>query len=562
MDKPLVQINDFSWRYESGDWVLLKLNLVIYPGERVGIIGQSGSGKSTLALALNGLIPQSYAGVMSGQVVVAGFDTATTTVCDMAHQVAMVFQSPDDQLTQVLVCHEIASGIANLQLPLEEIQKRVKTVAEQLGLTSLLFREVRTLSGGEKQKVALATALAMHPQLLVLDEPTTDLDPRAKKELIALLKEVDPNMAMVVVSHDLETILPLVNRLVVIRDRTIITDGPVSNVLSQPELLRESGIALSQVVEFNELMKKHDASWPILASRTEVLQRLSLNGHFPQVELPWKQQGISLIELQEVSFCYPQAEQYAIDGINLTVNQGEIIAILGENGCGKTTLSKLILGLLKPLTGQIKVMGQLVTHIMSDRIGYIFQNPDVMLSQLSVVDEVGFSFKIHGHVDPEAVNRIMETFNLKLLATRFPLSLSKGQRQRLAYASIVGVNPPILIFDEPTTGIDKPGIDQIMNYMDGLRKMGATIIFITHDVGLALQWADRIVVMHTGKLAFVGNPTELIDLSPEELHRNHIEPLPISRISKELRLNFWNGIHCHNPQALFDLVEGGVLCVT
>ncbi|KKQ75038.1 MAG: ABC transporter related protein [Candidatus Woesebacteria bacterium GW2011_GWB1_38_5b] len=465
MSSPLVQISNLSWRYSVGDWVLKDINLEIRQGERIGLVGLSGSGKSTLALTLNGIIPQSYAGVMKGRVVVDDHDTAITPVPLLAQKVAMVFQSPDDQVSQILVCHEVASGPANLRLPVDTIRQRVDQAMEQLGISKLAHRETSTLSGGEKQKVALASALAMKPKLLVLDEPTTDLDPKSKYELIRSLSSLGRSVAVVVVSHDLETITPLVDRWVVLENGSIANDtGHLRPALPQ-----------------------------------KPYRSVSNNGGSDRI-----------LKLSGVTYSYPSVDYPTVSDISMSINGGEFVAIVGENGSGKTTLCKLMLGLLKPSSGHVSMFEEAVASVQPERVGYIYQNPDAMLSQMSVSEEVGFTPKTLRHPNwRREANLAIERFGLESLRDRFPLSLSKGQRQRVAYSAVTAAQPPILIFDEPTTGIDHPSVEKIMHYMDELRQNGKTIIFVTHDMGLAFRWADRIVVMKNGKIAFAGTPEEL-----------------------------------------------------
>lgn len=548
----LAQIEQLRWRYSVGDWVLRDINLQFQAGERVGVVGRSGSGKSTLGLTFNGIIPQSYAGQMGGRVAIGGKIAGNTPVAELAHTVAMVFQSPDDQMSQILVRHEVASGPANLRLPLAEVQQRMTDALAMLEIEHLADRETASLSGGEKQKVALASALAMRPRLLVLDEPTTDLDPRAKSDLIDILRRVDSETAMVIVSHDLETIAPLVQRLLIVDDGCILSDASSEELLRIPAQLENRGIAPPQLATVNVLLSELCPGWRFGDTPAQVvdeLRRHELIRLAPQSPAQIREVGGPVIQLNHVSFRYPDSLRTAIVDVSLSINQGELVAVVGNNGSGKTTLSKLILGLLKPLSGQIEVLDAPVDRIRPELIGYIYQNPDAMLSQMSVRDEVAFTPRLLGQPEWQDVTaRMLENFGLTGLATRFPLSLSKGQRQRVAYAAVTAAGPPILIFDEPTTGIDQPGCDQIMEYMDALRRDRKTIVFITHDMPLAMRWADRIVVMHDGRLVHDGPPESLVHLSEERLGTYHLELPPVAEVAR--RLGFAGRIA--TPKALVD----------
>ena len=533
-----VSIDNFCWRYSTGDWVLQEINLEIQAGERVGVVGRSGSGKSTLALLLNGIIPKSVAGGFMGQVVVCGRDTADTPVSEMAHMVAMVFQSPDDQMTQLRVCHEIQSGPANLRLPVQEVLSRAEQAAQTLGITHLWNRETSTLSGGEKQKVALAAALAMGPKLLVLDEPTTDLDPRSKADIIKVLAHLPKETTIVIVSHDLEAISPLVNRLVVVDGGQIMADGKASELLDNPSLLVEHGIALPQLIALRQLLPA-ERRWPVFADAQSVASYLQ-GWRESQPELPHPNGVVhqeEVIRLERVSYAYHGSHKPAVADVSLSVKRGEIVAIVGNNGSGKTTLSKLILGLLKPSSGNVSMHGERVQRIRPERVGYIYQNPDGMLTTMSVAEEVGLTPKILGMADwHERATDMLARFSLTELAHKYPLALSKGQRQRLAYAAVAAAHPPVYIFDEPTTGIDKPGCDEIMRYMDELRRRGCTILFVTHDMPLALRWADRVVVMSEGQVVQSTTPNSLAALDPYLLEMCGLHMPPIVQVSKLLGL--------------------------
>jgi energy-coupling factor transport system ATP-binding protein len=537
---PLAHIDGLRWRYAIGDWVLRDIRLDLEPGERVGIVGRSGSGKSSLALTFNGIIPQSYAGQMGGQVVVTGRDATSTPVADLATQVAMVFQSPDDQMSQILVRHEVASGPANLGLTRPEIERRSMHALAQLNIEHLAERETASLSGGEKQKVAVAAALAMQPRLLVLDEPTTDLDPRAKSDLAATLAALDPQMTLVIVSHDLETIAPLVDRLIIVDNGAIVADASTADMLAHPDILRAHGIAIPQLSAVNAALRARYTDWPAATDASTLVEAFSARGMAlqPRAPEPQPRDGEPVIQLSDVSFRYPDGPRAAVENVSLSVNAGELVAILGNNGSGKTTLSKLILGLLKPTHGGVRVVGQPVERIRPESVGYIYQNPDAMLSQMSVRDEVAFTPKLLGHADWQAVtDRTLASFGLEHLHKRFPLSLSKGQRQRLAYAAVTAAGPPILIFDEPTTGIDQPGCDQIMEYMDTLRREQKTILFITHDMALAVRWADRVVIMHDGRLVHAGPVETFASLDPARLAAYHLKLPLVSDVAQRLGLS-------------------------
>lgn len=555
MATPLIQIEQLSWRYTVGDWVLKEINLCVESGERILVAGKSGSGKSTLALALNGTIPHSQGGGMMGRVIVCGTDTITTSVPALAQKVAMVFQSPDDQMSQIVAFHEVASGPANSQLSKEEVNRRTNEALVLVGIEHLASRETNTLSGGEKQKLALASALAMKPSLLVLDEPTTDLDPASKREIIELLRRLEETeTAILVVSHDVDTISSLVDRLVIVKEGQIIYDGDKHLAFQKPDILSASGVAIPQVVAFSHLMRNLDPQWPIATTIEEASRGLHANGQGP---LPSSHPacGKEVVRIEGASFCYPRSRAPVIDNLSLSVHQGEMIALIGNNGAGKSTLCKLILGLLKPTKGKVLVLGEEVKSIRPEYVGYVPQNPDSALFCSSVREEVGFALKSMG--DPnwqQATEQMLESLGLTDLCDRFPLALSQGQRQKVAYAAVSISQPPVLIFDEPTTGVDFQTCEQIMKFMDLLRRQGKTIIFVTHDMPLAFAWADRIVIMREGRITYDDLPELVIANGRKEIEESRLALPPISVLAQ--RIGYRYGVR--TPEELVEVVRGGI----
>lgn len=532
-------------------WVLQDIHLELKPGERVGLVGRSGCGKSTLALALNGIIPQSFAGRMKGQVEVSQLSTSTTPVADLANQVSMVLQSPDDQMTMILAQHEVASGPANLGLPQSEVKARAEQALARLHIEHLAARETSTLSGGEKQKVAIAAAMAMEPKLLIADEPTTDLDPRSKQEVVDILKNTDDDMALLVISHDMEVVSGLVDRVVIMDRGKVMADGRKEDVFDQPQTFQLCGTALPQVVHFCHLMRSVSANFPTtygLEALAAVLRQLPKPS--ATVTDGYVARGKEVAILEKATYNYPGTPRTAVKNLNLSLRAGEMVAIVGNNGAGKTTLSKLWLGLLKPSSGRVMVLGEEVKQIRPDRVGYVHQNPDAMLCTPTVEEEVSFVLRKLGIADWQTkVASILQELGLMEEKRRFPLSLSKGQRQKLAYAAVSIAEPPVLILDEPTTGVDGVSCESIMRHMDALRQAGKSVVFVTHDMNLAFRWADRIVVMQDGQI--------VADMTPRELISKHALPqeqrLTLPPISELARRAGWPAVV--SPEELFNLVE-------
>lgn len=551
-----VRMAQLWWDYsQAGEesWTLKGIDLAIKAGERVGLVGPSGCGKSTLVMTLNGIIPQSFAGRMAGKVVICGNDASTTPTSKLARSVAMVFQSPDNQITQILAADEVAFGLANQGLLREEVRARSKEVLCRLGLDHFADRETMTLSGGEKQKLMLAAAIAMEPKLLVLDEPTTDLDPRNKAEMIAMLSKLPSDVAVLLISHSLEVIAPLVDRLVVMDEGEIVADGSKNEVWQKSQVLTERGISLPEMVQFNLAMSTLVPDWEVdndFEATTQRVRQWRVNRLEPVATVERKEAG-EMVRLERVSFSYPDREEQAVKDLSVSFGAGEMVAVVGQNGAGKTTLANLILGLIRPNQGKVMIGGEEVSGVDPSKAGVVFQNPDLMLCCQTVEEEVAFAPRQLGLSEPEKrVQEILEAMGLEDLGEAFPPNLSRGQRQRVAYGAVLAAEPPVLIFDEPTTGVDHRSCLRMMRTMAKERDAGKAVIIITHDLPLACQWADRVVVMQAGRVAYDLKPSQLAMIDEEELNRLHLVlPTSIS-LARKLGAKGWVG----EPEELAGLV--------
>jgi energy-coupling factor transport system ATP-binding protein len=538
MDLALVlNYSSFSWRYETNrEWILRDVSLRVQTDEIVGVVGRSGCGKSTLLLAASGIIPHSYPGRSRGDVVTFGRSVLKAKPAELCDRVAMVFQSPDDQISQLTVWREVGFGPANQRCSPKEILERIDWALDLVGIADLRERETNSLSGGQKQKVALAAALAMRPELLILDEPTTDLDPVSRVEILGAVKRIrsQHDLTIVVVTHEVDLISEFAERFVQIDDGAVGRDLPAAAFFEDLDALRATGLEIPQVAEFNDLMHGEFPDWPRSHRYAETLRRIDARIALPPSTAPAVPAVIPntapVVEFDRVSFTYPDADRPALDDVSTTIRQGEFVAIVGANGSGKTTFTKLVLGLAPPSQGRIAVAGREIRKDDPDRvgrIGYVFQNPDEMLFNPTVAEEVEFGLKIRGDAEPERgrrVNAVLDQFGLATMRNRHPLALSKGQRQRLAYAAVLAPDPPVLIFDEPTTGLDYAACEQIMATVEEMNRAGKTILFVTHDIGLVIRHAHRILVMGSGKLLFDGTPRGLMRLGPAALQGFRLVP--------------------------------------
>jgi energy-coupling factor transporter ATP-binding protein EcfA2 len=533
----VVRYDGFSWRYEANrDWVLEDVGLEVQTGEIVGVVGRSGCGKSTLLLAASGIIPNSYPGRSRGDVVTYGRSVMSCKPADLCDKVAMVFQSPDDQISQLTVWREVGFGPANQRCSPKEIRQRIEWALDLVGIGELRERETNSLSGGQKQKVALAAALAMKPELLILDEPTTDLDPVSRVEFLETVRRIraQHDLTVVVVTHEVDLISEFAERFVLVEAGTIKRDLPAPEFFAELGPLREAGLEIPQVAEFNDLMHAEFPTWPRSHRYAETLrlidERIALPPLSVAAPLAEASSGPPVVEFDHVSYRYPDTEPLALDDVSTTIRQGEFVAVVGANGSGKTTFTKLVLGLAPPSSGRIAVAGHEMRKDDPERvgrIGYVFQNPDEMLFNPTVAEEVEFGLKVRGDPKPARdarVNEILEQLGLASLRNRHPLALSKGQRQRLAYAAVLAPNPPVLVFDEPTTGLDYASCEKIMETVEEMNRAGKTILFVTHDIGLVIRHAHRILVMGRGKLLFDGTPRSLMRLGPATLQGFRLVP--------------------------------------
>jgi energy-coupling factor transport system ATP-binding protein len=462
----MIEFENFSFGYRASEQPVLKgISLSIRKGECVLLHGPSGCGKSTLCLTLNGIIPHLIGGTVQGEVLVKGRSTRSCEVRDLACDVGLVFQNPDNQIFALTVEEDVAFGPENLGFGTEIMHRRVGEALAATGLVALRQRPDYRLSGGQKQRTAIAGLCAMQPDILVFDEPTSDLDPRGTQDVISLIDRLhrEQGKTIIIVEHKIREVLPIVDRVITMNDGSI------------------TGDCSKNAVDPDEFCPP-----------------------YPVRSIQKKGPNRTLMDICDVSYSYPDGTR-ALENINLSIYQSECVAFIGENGSGKTTLSKIIKGLLSPDRGQVQLYdnagdGRVVPD-RSKKIGYLFQNPDHQI----VTDRVDKEIAV-GLADlpvaqcKERTQKALEMVGLSRYAQCDPCTLSRGERQRLAVASILAMEPKILIFDEPTTGQDYPHLMAIMNFMEQLRMSGKTILMITHDHALARAFADRIIVMKQGKI--------------------------------------------------------------
>jgi len=523
--EPAVSVRDLSYTYRGRkERALDGVSLEVARGEFVVIMGHSGAGKSTLCTSLNGLVPHFLRGRMEGEVRVGGRSTREGKVGEFADEVGLVFQDFEAQLFSTNVALEVAFGPENFQVEREEMVRRVHRMLERVRLEGFEDRTPATLSGGQKQRLAIASVLAIEPRILCLDEPTTDLDPIGKLGVFEIAEELKDrdDVTLIVVEHETEETLDA-DRIIVLREGKVVADRPAREVLQDVELLEESSVMPLQVARFFHERGTEDGQLPLTPEEgierfEERGWRVSPERHKELVAADEKREegyGEPIIEVEGLTHRY-QNGLVALEGVDLRVRKGEFLAVLGQNGSGKTTLVKHFNGLLKPTEGSVRVNGEETAkqglRRLGQEVGYVFQNPDHQIFSDTVADEVSFGPKIREMEEDEIKERVEEALaavGMEGRGDEDPFGLTKGERQRVAVASVLAVRPEVLILDEPTTGLDYAEQRSMMELVRRLNEGGSTIIAVTHTMWVVAEYAHRAVVMREGKVALQGTVREV-----------------------------------------------------
>lgn len=556
----MIIAKDLSFQYTLSETLVLdRITLTVKPGDFSAIVGPSGSGKSTLCLTFNGIIPKSIAGTMSGDVTVNQQNTKEHEVYELADTVGIVLQNPESQLFAMSVEEELAFGPENLGLPREEIVRRIEEASEVVGIGDR-ERFPFSLSGGEKQKLAIASMLTMQPSYLVLDEPTSQLDPKGRKDVYAVLEKLHQGgISIVLVEHDTEYVAEHAHTVVVLEKGKIVKSGSPKEIFKEVEEMRELGIKVPEVAEFTYELYKRGVIQTVCTTLEEAMplveclkkqkkERGKEKGKEKKDEKKNKKgdqheifNSLSfykdpIIEVNNLSFSY--IDTPVLCDVNLTVYKGEILALIGQNGSGKTTLVKHFNGLLRPFRGELLVDGDDVKKKsvaeMAKKVGYVFQNPDHQIFADTVFDEVEFGLKNLGVPASEREEKVIQVLNqtdLLRYKDTHPTSLSGGEKQRLAIASVLVMNPKILILDEPTTGLDLKSSRSITELVKDLHAKNHTVILVTHDMKLVAEMANRIVVLREGKIVADGLPRQIFS-DTTLLHENLLEEPQITKLSQ------------------------------
>ena len=511
--EPVIKFSDFSFQYDSQKRPTLQnINLTIHPGEKVLIIGPSGSGKSTLGNCLNGLIPFAYKGKIGGSVTICGHDLTKMNIYKCSQFVGTVLQDADSQFVGLTVGEDIAFELENDNMPQNEMHQKVKAVAGIVDMQTFLQRSPFELSGGQKQRACLAGAMVADAPILLFDEPLANLDPATGKSAIELIDTIakEQNKTVIIIEHRLEDVLHRhIDRILLVNNGTILADMTPQELL-RSDLLEKNGIreplyvgAMRYAnVDLNQVSALDDDT------------NYDLNGQQDKVK-QWYQANYRMVEpsnkpvtlqIKDLSFSYDGITPI-LDHVNLSIHSGEMMAIVGKNGAGKSTLSKCIVGFEKIDGGTIEYNGQTINDwTIKERaqaIGYVLQNPNQMICKSMIFDEVALGLVQKGLDKATIEAKVYETLKICGLYEyrNWPISaLSYGQKKRVTIASILVLEPSILILDEPTAGQDHRHYSEIMDFLKQLNQRGITIVLITHDMHLMLEYTHRCVVITDGHI--------------------------------------------------------------
>ncbi len=552
----LIEVKNLSFTYPGTKIPALNsLNLTINKGEFILICGSSGSGKTTLAKCLNGIIPHLANGEMRGDVFIEGKSTYDMEMKDMAKHIGMVFQNPEDQIFSIRVDDEVAFGVECQGYKRDEIVRRTNYALDKLRIADIKRHMTFALSGGQKQKVSIASNLAMLPSVIVLDDPTTDLDPISKQEVMDILIELKNEIetTFVVIEHELTDLMPYVDRVIVMHEGKVILNGdPAEIFYNDYDVLEKIGVRIPDQIRlakfmFSRKLLPEETPYPLKISEVELLAAEVLKQH-PDAFKMLKLKDYQLKSDQEVAtvkdccFTYPGCDNQILFNINLSVFKGEYFAIIGHNGSGKSTLMKNILGLERPTSGEVTINRKnTVTTDIEELIldiGYVFQNPDNQLFCNSVYEEIQFSLVNRDFPKDQIERETEKALKIVGLETRrndHPFSLSRGQRQRLAVATMMVSNPRIIMLDEPTTGLDEVNLAELLSLMnDIVENYGGTLIMVTHDMEVVAKYASRVIVIDKGRIALEGDPIEVFNGHADDLKDLKLKPTTISQISSNL----------------------------
>lgn len=551
MEKDIcISFENFGFQYVSqAEPTLYDINLTIYKGEKILIAGPSGCGKSTLGHCINGLIPASYPGKSTGTLTVGGLNAAEEDLSGLSKVVGTVLQDTDGQFIGLTVAEDIAFALENDCMETEEIHKTVEKVARLVDVDKVLKHAPYEISGGQKQRVSLGGVMVNDVDILLFDEPLANLDPATGKQAVELIDDIQKRTGctVVIIEHRLEDVLHRpVDRIVLMEEGRIVYDG-TPDVLLTTDLLPQKGIREPLYVTALKYagVKLEPAMHP------DFLPELQLSDHQRQQVFDWfskqppspaGEKTSPLLQIKNLDFAYNTSGTKVLKDITLTINKGEMLSIVGTNGAGKSTFSKVVCGFVTPQCGSLTFDGMDLQNLSikerADHIGYVMQNPNQMISKNFIFDEVAFGLVNRGFAMEEIERRVEDALTVCGLRPfkKWPVSaLSYGQKKRVTIASMLVLEPEMLILDEPTAGQDFRHYTEIMDFLSQLNKRGMTVVLITHDMHLMLEYTPRAVVFNDGRIIADASSAEVLN-SLEIVEKAHLKETSLYYLSKKCNI--------------------------
>ena len=521
----MINIKNLTFKYSNSNKKALDdISLEINDSEFVLITGPSGCGKTSLCRCINSLIPSFHGGQISGSVMVQNIDATITPTKEIAKKVGMVFQDPENQLVAIDVEREIAFGLENFGFSKTIIAKRIEEVLDTVGINHLRHRQISSLSGGEKQKTAIASVLALQPEIILLDEPTSELDPKGAEEVIQLTRRLneDLGLTVILVEHRIDRVLQFADRLIVMdKSRIIFDDEPqewINNTNNSIEIGLPPITRLSKQIREKEYTK---IPFSIKQGRqyfSNIFKEKKWN------KISYKKpitnnSGEYVARINKLWYKYPDGPT-ALKDINIEIKSGEFVSLIGRNAAGKTTLAKMLNGLLIPSKGKVMIKGldtkKVNVENLAKHVGYVFQDPNLHLFADTVEEEITFmmnNLNFSKNNVEKTLNKMLKKFNLEYCKNSYPRSLSSGEKQRIAIASVLSGKPQILILDEPTRGLDYKIKKDLMNYLIDYKKSGGTVILISHDIEIIAEFGERVILMSEGRIIADGDKHQILSNS-------------------------------------------------
>ena len=540
----IISFENFGFQYTAqAEPTLYDINLKIRKGEKVLIAGPSGCGKSTLAHCINGLVPSAYEGAFTGKLEVGGKSAQEQGLFGLSKIVGTVLQDADGQFIGLTVAEDIAFALENDCIPTEEMHREVEKVAQLVDVERVLHHAPHEISGGQKQRVSLGGVMVGQVDVLLFDEPLANLDPATGKQAIVLIDEIQKRTgcAVIIIEHRVEDVLYRpVDRMILMGDGRIQYDGDPDTLLCS-DLLQEKGIREPLYVTALkyagvELTPDMRPSYLPQLQLSEVQKQQVQAWFAAQPQAAGEALGDILLRTEDLDFTY-DGGHHALRGISVTIHKGEMLSIVGTNGAGKSTFSKVVCGFEKPQGGSMELNGTdlktLSIKERADHIGYVMQNPNQMISKVKIYDEIALGLRNRGVSEEEIRSRVEQTLKVCGLYPfrNWPVSaLSYGQKKRVTIASILVLNPQMILLDEPTAGQDLKHYTEIMDFLQELNAQGVTVVLITHDMHLMLEYTPRAVVFHAGKIIADKSAAQVLN-SPEIVEAAHLKETSLYHLS-------------------------------